>query len=209
MGEFHEHCAGCARQILNSGTAQTNYYWRLVAGPSGSGFTYPPACDCLLMMQRLPDAAHLLACIVDQLSGHATTTALLSIPQRDELSLGATTSAYDQAGLRARRFCLSSSFSCPHSTQHSHICTNSKTPSQTPHFFARLHLSFQKTENKTGFPFIVLKPASSSPVGSDGSFLFTACIRKNVLFAHSTSPLPQVLASQGTIHHHTSRAYLH
>ena len=30
-----------------------------VAGPSGSGFSCPPACDCLLMMQLLLDAAHL------------------------------------------------------------------------------------------------------------------------------------------------------
>ena len=33
--------------------------------------------------------------------------------------------------------------------------------------------SYPKSENKTGFPFIVLKPASSA-VGSDGSLLFTA-----------------------------------
>ena len=46
-------------------------------------------------------------------------------------------------------------------------------------------LSYPKSENKTGFPFIVLKPASSA-VGSDGSFLFTAYTRKNVLCAHST-----------------------
>ena len=58
-------------------------------------------------------------------------------------------------------------------------------------------LSFQKTENKTGFPLIVLKPVSSA-VGSDGSFLFTAYSSKNVLFAHSTSPLPRILASQDT-----------
>ena len=67
-------------------------------------------------------------------------------------------------------------------------------------------LPHPKTENKTGFPFIVLKPASSA-VGSDGSFLFTAYTRKNVLFAHSTSPLPRVLASQDTGHHQTWRAY--
>ena len=47
--------------------------------------------------------------------------------------------------------------------------------------------SFQKTENKTDFPFILLKLASSA-VGSHGSFLFAAHTRKNVLFAHSTSP---------------------
>ena len=62
----------------------------------------------------------------------------------------------------------------------------------------------RKTENETGFPFIVLKPASSA-VGSDGSFLFAAYTRKNVLFAHSTSPLPQCLASQGTDHDKTCR----
>ena len=67
-------------------------------------------------------------------------------------------------------------------------------------------LSYQKTENKTDFPFIVLKPASSA-VGSDGSFLFAAYTRKNVFFAHSTSPLPRVLASQNTDHHQTWRAY--
>ena len=46
-------------------------------------------------------------------------------------------------------------------------------------------LSYQKTENKTDFPFIVLKPASSA-VGSDRSFLDAAYTRKNMLFAHST-----------------------
>ena len=51
-----------------------------------------------------------------------------------------------------------------------------------------------KTENETGFPFIVLKPASSA-VGFDGSFVIAAYARKNVFFAHSASPLPRVLAS--------------
>ena len=46
-----------------------------------------------------------------------------------------------------------------------------------------------ENRKQTGFSFIVLKPVSSA-VGSDGSFLFTAYTRKNVLFAHSTSPLP-------------------
>ena len=46
---------------------------------------------------------------------------------------------------------------------------------------------YPKSENKTGFPFIVLKPASSA-VGN-GSFLFAAYTRKNVIFAQSTSPL--------------------
>ena len=39
-----------------------------------------------------------------------------------------------------------------------------------------------------------------SAVGSDGSFIIAAFTRKNVLFAHSTSPLGRVLASQGTDH---------
>ena len=43
--------------------------------------------------------------------------------------------------------------------------------------------------NQNRFPFIVLKPASST-VGSDGSFLFTVYTTKNVISAHSTSPLP-------------------
>ena len=38
-----------------------------------------------------------------------------------------------------------------------------------------------KTENETGFPFIVQKPVNSA-VGSDGSFLFAAYTEKNVLF---------------------------
>ena len=60
----------------------------------------------------------------------------------------------------------------------------------------------RKTENKTGFPFIVLKLASSV-VRSDGSYLDAAYTTKSVLFAHSTSPLPGVLASQGTDHDKT------
>ena len=48
----------------------------------------------------------------------------------------------------------------------------------------------RKQKKKTGFPFIVLKPVSSA-VSSDGSFLFTAYTRKNVVFAQSTSPLPE------------------
>ena len=50
-----------------------------------------------------------------------------------------------------------------------------------------------ETENKTAFPFIVLKPAGSA-VGSDGSFLFAAYTRKNVLShiarhrCHESSP---------------------
>ena len=64
----------------------------------------------------------------------------------------------------------------------------------------------RKTENKIGFPFIVLKPASSA-VGSDGSFPVAAYTRKNVLFTHRTSPLPRVLASQGTDHDKTWRVY--
>ena len=47
----------------------------------------------------------------------------------------------------------------------------------------------EKTKKKKSFPFIALKPASSA-VCSDGSFLFAAYTRKNVLFAHNTSPLP-------------------
>ena len=50
------------------------------------------------------------------------------------------------------------------------------------------------------------EPASSA-VGSDGSFLIDAYTRKNVLFAHSTSPLTRVLASQCTDHDKTWRAY--
>ena len=53
---------------------------------------------------------------------------------------------------------------------------------------------------------LVLKPASSA-VGSDGSFLFAAYTRKDVVFAHRTSPLPGVLASQDTGHHQIWRAY--
>ena len=65
----------------------------------------------------------------------------------------------------------------------------------------------RKTENQTGFPFIVLKP-SSSVIASDGSSTFAAYTRKNVLFAHSTSPLPRVFASQDTGHHQTWRGYV-
>ena len=50
------------------------------------------------------------------------------------------------------------------------------------------------------------EPANSA-VGSDGSFLFAAYTRKNVLLAYSTSPLPRFLASQDTGHHQTWRAY--
>ena len=67
-------------------------------------------------------------------------------------------------------------------------------------------LLYRKAENKTGFPFIVLKPARSAD-SSDGSFLFAAYTTKKVLFAHSTSPLPRVLASQDTGRHQTWRAY--
>ena len=53
-----------------------------------------------------------------------------------------------------------------------------------PYSILGRQLSSQKTENNTGFPFI-LKPASGA-VGtrSDGSFLFAAYTRKNVFFAH-------------------------
>ena len=54
---------------------------------------------------------------------------------------------------------------------------------------------------------ILLQKPASSAVGSDGSFLFTAYTRKKVLFAHSTSPLPRVLASRATDHDKTSRVY--
>ena len=43
--------------------------------------------------------------------------------------------------------------------------------------------SDNETENKKGFPFIEVKPASGA-VGGDGSFLFAAHSRKDVLFAH-------------------------
>ena len=51
---------------------------------------------------------------------------------------------------------------------------------------------------------VVLKPTQ----GSDFSRSVQLFNRsgKNVLFAHSTSPLPQLLASQDTGHHQTSRA---
>ena len=90
-----------------------------VAGPSGSGFSCPPACDCLLMMQLLLDAAHLHGrshTAVVEVDGRCAGvqsrsiicaryySCLLSIPQCDELSVGGTTSVYDQAGLVARRF---------------------------------------------------------------------------------------------------------
>ena len=66
---------------------------------------------------------------------------LLSIPQCDELSLGATMCVYDHSVLVSRRFWLSSSLSCPYSTRHSdNICTNSKTPPQTPHSFGKFHI---------------------------------------------------------------------
>ena len=64
----------------------------------------------------------------------------------------------------------------------------------------------RKTEDKTGFPFIVLKPASSA-VGSDGSFLFPAYTSENVLFAYSTSPMARVLASQNMDHDKKRRTY--
>ena len=64
----------------------------------------------------------------------------------------------------------------------------------------------RKTENKAGFPFVVLNPARSA-LGSDESFLFAAYTRKIVLFGHSTSPLPRVLASQDTGDHQTWRLY--
>ena len=68
-------------------------------------------------------------------------------------------------------------------------------------------LSFQKTENETGFPSIVLKPASIA-VGSDESFLFGTYTRKNMLFAQSTSPLPRFSPHRTrTGHHQTWRAY--
>ena len=50
-------------------------------------------------------------------------------------------------------------------------------------FYTGQQSSYPKTENKTGFTFIVLKPASSA-VG-DGPFLFAAYTRQNVLFAHT------------------------
>ena len=40
----------------------------------------------------------------------------------------------------------------------------------------------RKTEKQAGFPFMVLKPASSA-VGSDGTFLFADYAGKNVIFA--------------------------
>ena len=43
---------------------------------------------------------------------------------------------------------------------------------------------------------MVHKPVGSA-VGSDGSFLLAAYTRKNVLFAHTTSRLARILASQG------------
>ena len=52
------------------------------------------------------------------------------------------------------------------------------------------------------FPSSSRKPVSSA-VTSDGSFLIAAYTRKNVLFTHSTSPLPRVLASQDTDHDKT------
>ena len=62
------------------------------------------------------------------------------------------------------------------------------------------HLWDRKTERKTGHLFSVLKPASSA-VGSDGSFLIAAHSRKSVFRTFSSiSPLPRVLASQGTDH---------
>ena len=57
----------------------------------------------------------------------------------------------------------------------------------------------KKKKKEAEFPFIVLKPVSSA-VGINGSFLIAAYPRKNVLFGHSTSPLPRFLASQGTDH---------
>ena len=63
-------------------------------------------------------------------------------------------------------------------------------------------LSFQKTENKTGYPFVVLKPTQ----GLASLVLFNRSV-KNVLSARSTSPLPQVLASQDASHHQSSRSY--
>ena len=53
---------------------------------------------------------------------------------------------------------------------------------------------------------MVLKLATSA-VGSDGSFLFAAYTRKNMLFVHSTSPLPRVLASKDTGRHQAWKAY--
>ena len=64
----------------------------------------------------------------------------------------------------------------------------------------------RKTENETGFPFIVQKLASSA-VGSNVAFLFDAYTRNNVLFAHSTSSLPRDLASHATDHDKTWRVY--
>ena len=64
----------------------------------------------------------------------------------------------------------------------------------------------RKQNTKQDFPSIILKPVSSA-VGSDGPCLFTAHTRKNVLFAHSTSPLPRIFASQDTGRHQTWRAY--
>ena len=57
-----------------------------------------------------------------------------------------------------------------------------------------------------GFPVIVLKPASNA-VGSAGSFLFAAYARKNVFFAHRTSPPPRLLVSQSTNNGQIWRAY--
>ena len=63
-----------------------------------------------------------------------------------------------------------------------------------------------ENRNQNRISLHVLKPASSA-VGSDGSFLFDAYTRRNVLFAHSTSSLPRVLGSQGTGHDKTWRVY--
>ena len=66
----------------------------------------------------------------------------------------------------------------------------------------RQQLPFQKTENKTGYPFVVLKPTKAL-----ASLVLFNRNGKNVLFAHSTSPLPQVLALQDTGRHQTWRTY--
>ena len=53
-----------------------------------------------------------------------------------------------------------------------------------------------------------LFPASSA-VGSAGPFLVAVYTRKNVLFAHSTSLLPRVLASQDTVNIKLGERMLH
>ena len=64
-------------------------------------------------------------------------------------------------------------------------------------------LGDRKTENKTGFLLRGVETHTSLRFLSS----YSTGAEKNVLFAHSTSPLPRVLASQDTGHHQTWRAY--